>query len=52
MSTYKLDIIASGGVTTVSDVQELRLMNMYGAIVGKAIYQGTIDLREAVEAAR
>ena len=52
MSKYKLDIIASGGVTTVSDVQELRLMNMYGAIVGKAIYQGTIDLREAVEAAR
>ena len=49
MSKYAVDIIASGGVTTVSDVAELRDMGMYGAIVGKAIYHKTIDLREAIE---
>ncbi len=52
MSRYTVDIIASGGVTTVSDVSELREMGMYGAIVGKAIYQKTIDLREAIEVAK
>ena len=48
MNRYTVDIIASGGVTTVADIEELRNMNMYGAIVGKAIYQKTIDLREAI----
>ncbi|MBQ7835781.1 MAG: 1-(5-phosphoribosyl)-5-[Clostridia bacterium] len=52
MSKYSVDIIASGGVTTVSDVEELRSMNMYGAILGRAIYQKTIDLREAIEVAK
>ncbi len=52
MSKYSVDIIASGGVTTVGDVRELRNMGMYGAILGKAIYQRTIDLREAIEEAR
>lgn len=52
MERYSLDIVASGGVTTVSDIAELRKMGMYGAIVGKALYQGNIDLREAVAAAR
>ncbi|MBR6650402.1 MAG: 1-(5-phosphoribosyl)-5-[Clostridia bacterium] len=51
MNRYTVDIIASGGVTTVADIEELRNMNMYGAIVGKAIYQKTIDLREAIEVA-
>ena len=52
MSKYKVDIIASGGVTTTDDVRELREMNMYGAILGKAIYQNTINLREAIEVAK
>lgn len=52
MSKYTVDIIASGGVTTVADVEELRNMNMYGAILGKAIYQKTIDLKEAIEVAK
>jgi len=51
MNRYTVDIIASGGVTTVADVEELKNMNMYGAILGKAIYQKTIDLREAIEVA-
>ena len=52
MSKYKINLIASGGVTTIDDVRELRAMNTYGAILGKALYQNTIDLKEAVEVAR
>ncbi len=45
----KVDIIASGGVTTLSDVKRLKEIDMYGAIIGKALYDGVIDLKEAIE---
>lgn len=45
-------ITASGGVTTLDDVKRLRDMGLYGAIIGKAYYAGTIDLAQAVEAAK
>lgn len=38
--------IASGGVTTFDDVLKLKEMNMFGAIIGKAIYEGTIKLSD------
>ncbi len=44
-------IVASGGVTTLDDVKRLRDMGLYGAIIGKAYYAGTIDLSEAVKEA-
>ena len=44
----RCDIVASGGVTTLDDVKRLRDMGLYGAIIGKAYYAGTIDLAEAV----
>ena len=47
-----MDIVASGGVSSIDDVKALRKMNLYGAIVGKAIYTGDIDLKEAIEVAR
>lgn len=40
------EFIASGGVTTIEDVKELIAMNMHGAIIGKAIYEGTMTLKE------
>jgi phosphoribosylformimino-5-aminoimidazole carboxamide ribotide isomerase len=43
-----LNLIASGGVSTLSDVQELSSMNLYGAIIGKALYINAIDLKEAI----
>lgn len=43
------DITASGGVTSISDILALRDKKLYGAICGKSIYKGTLDLREAVE---
>lgn len=49
---YSLDIVASGGVSTINDVIELRKMNLYGAIIGKAYYTGAIDLKEAIEVAK
>ena len=50
--TLGLQITASGGVSAMEDVAELRRMNLYGAIVGKAYYTGDIDLKKAIEAAR
>lgn len=49
---YSLDIVASGGVSTIDDIKSLREMNMYGAIIGKAYYTGAIDLKEAIEVAK
>ncbi|MBO7217632.1 MAG: 1-(5-phosphoribosyl)-5-[(5-phosphoribosylamino)methylideneamino]imidazole-4-carboxamide isomerase [Clostridia bacterium] len=48
---YPIDIIASGGVTDMNDIQRLARMGMYGAILGKAFYTGAIDLRTAIEEA-
>ncbi len=44
-----IDIIASGGVSSIDDVKALADMNLYGAIIGKAYYTGAIDLRKALE---
>ncbi|MBP3672304.1 MAG: 1-(5-phosphoribosyl)-5-[(5-phosphoribosylamino)methylideneamino]imidazole-4-carboxamide isomerase [Oscillospiraceae bacterium] len=49
---YTLDITASGGVSTLEDVRQLRQMDLYGAIIGKAYYTGAIDLKEALEVAK
>ena len=49
---FRMDIIASGGVSSLEDVRELRGMGLAGAIVGRAYYTGDISLREAIEVAR
>ncbi len=49
---YAMNIVASGGVSSMEDVRALRAMDLYGAIIGKAYYTGAIDLREAIEVAR
>ena len=49
--TVSCNIVASGGVTTLDDVKRLRDMGLYGAIIGKAYYAGTLDLAEAVKEA-
>ena len=50
--TLGLQITASGGVSTLEDVESLRKMNLYGAIIGKAYYTGDINLKKAIETAR
>ena len=48
---YRLNIVASGGVSTLEDVKALSELGLYGAIIGKAVYTGDIDLKEAIEVA-
>ena len=49
---YTMDIVASGGVSSIGDIKALKDMNLYGAILGKAYYIGAVDLKEAVEVAK
>ena len=49
---FRLDITASGGVSTMEDLRQLRQMDIYGAIIGKAYYTGAIDLAQALEATK
>ena len=49
---FAVNITASGGVSTLEDIQALRDMNLYGAIVGQAYYTEAISLQEALEVAR
>ncbi len=48
---FNMNITASGGVSSIDDVKNLREMNLYGAIIGKAYYTGAIDLSEAIKVA-
>ena len=49
---FDMQIIASGGVSSLEDVKVLAAMDIHGAIIGKAYYTGTIDLKEAIEVAK
>jgi phosphoribosylformimino-5-aminoimidazole carboxamide ribotide isomerase len=42
----KMKIIASGGITDISEIEELNNENVYGVIIGKAIYEGRIQLKD------
>lgn len=48
---FDIDLIASGGVSSMEDVEALAQMKLHGAIIGKAYYIGAVDLKQAVEAA-
>ena len=49
---FAVNITASGGVSSLEDIRALRQLDLYGAIVGKAYYNGAINLRSALEAAK
>lgn len=44
-----VDITASGGIANINDIEQLKNLNLYGAITGKAIYSKSLDLKEALE---
>ena len=48
---YNMEITASGGVSSIDDVVKLKNFGLYGAIIGKALYTGDVDLKEALKAA-
>lgn len=49
---FQVDIIASGGVSSIEDIRALAAANTYGAIIGKAYYVGALDLQEAIKEAK
>ena len=49
---FPIRITASGGVTTLEDVRRLSALGLYGAILGKALYTGALDLAEAIRVTR
>ena len=49
---FDLDIIASGGITTMDDVRALKDAGLTAATIGRALYAGKIDLKEAIEVAK
>ena len=48
MDELSMQIVASGGVSSMEDVKRLAAMHLYGAIIGKAYYTGAINLKEAI----
>lgn len=48
-STEKTKLIASGGITTIDDILKLIELGCEGAIIGKAIYEGTINLNDLMK---
>ena len=46
---YNFNVIASGGVSSISDVEKLSEIGVYGAIIGKAYYEKALDLKKAIE---
>lgn len=49
---FNMQIIASGGVSSIDDVKALAKLKLYGAIIGKAYYMNAISLKEAIEVAK
>ena len=49
---FDMQIVASGGVSSIEDVKRLKDSRVYGAIIGKAYYTGAIDLVEAIRTAK
>lgn len=47
-----MNIVASGGVSSLEDIRRLRFLDIHGAIIGKAYYTGAVSIRDAVEVAR
>jgi phosphoribosylformimino-5-aminoimidazole carboxamide ribotide isomerase len=48
--TVKIPVIASGGIATIDDIKALlEIKDLWGAITGKAIYSGSLDLKEAIK---
>ena len=49
---HDMNIIASGGVSSMDDIRALRAMELYGAVIGRAYYTGAIKISEALKVAK
>lgn len=52
VKAINIEVIASGGVSKLQDIKDLKETGVSGAIIGKALYTGDVDLAEAIEAAK
>ena len=52
VEAVSVPIVAAGGVTTVQDIQNLKQAGVAGAVIGRALYEGTITIEQALEAAQ
>jgi phosphoribosylformimino-5-aminoimidazole carboxamide ribotide isomerase len=52
IEAVSVPVIASGGVTTLQDVKNTKSIGAAGAIIGRSLYEGTIDLKEAIAASQ
>jgi phosphoribosylformimino-5-aminoimidazole carboxamide ribotide isomerase len=50
-SLENANVIASGGVSGIDDVKQLKKLNLYGVILGKALYENKISIEEAKKVA-
>jgi phosphoribosylformimino-5-aminoimidazole carboxamide ribotide isomerase len=46
LDTVKINLIASGGISSVRDIEDVRQAGCEGVIIGKAVYEGKIGLNE------
>lgn len=51
-NSVSADIVASGGVSDLTDIKDLMSLNIFGAICGKSIYEGTLNLPKAIKLTR
>ncbi len=51
VATTKMKVIAAGGVTSLEDIESLKKSNVAGCIIGKALYDGRIELKKAIKIA-
>jgi phosphoribosylformimino-5-aminoimidazole carboxamide ribotide isomerase len=51
-NTVEMNITASGGIRDLENIRSLASRHLYGAITGKAVYAGTLDLKQAIEAGK
>jgi phosphoribosylformimino-5-aminoimidazole carboxamide ribotide isomerase len=52
IDAVKIDVIASGGITSIQDIEALKALGATGAIIGRALYTGALDLKATTAAAR
>ena len=52
VEAVELPVVAAGGVTAVEDITQLKAIGVSGAIIGRALYEGNIDLKDAIQASK
>jgi len=52
VETVNAPVVASGGISSIDDIKEIAKIGVEGAVIGRSLYEGTLDLAEAIEAAK